>query len=150
MTRWNNSKMQATLITSYKFRNALLIDDNHIDNMINKRILLNHDIAENIHVSISGAEALHYLDEHQNDPDLFPDLIFLDIRMPEMDGFQFLDAYEQLQTPLKSSTIIYMLSSSLDPTDQRKVAENKYVFKFMGKPLSQSHLQTLLNEKKPD
>lgn len=128
---------------SCRFKNALLIDDNHIDNMINQRILVNYSIAENIKSALSAAEALSFLGNHLHDEDLFPDLIFLDIRMPEMDGFQFLEAFELLDTPLKLRTKIYMLSSSLDPTDQRRVLESKYVLRFIGKPLVVSHLNYL-------
>ncbi len=126
-----------------RFKNALLIDDNHIDNMINQRILTNYSIAENIISSLSAFEALAYLNQHLQDENIFPDLIFLDIRMPEMDGFQFLEAFEKLNAPFKSRTKIYMLSSSLDPTDQRRVLECKYVLRFIGKPLTSSHLHNI-------
>lgn len=128
---------------SSRFKNALLIDDNHIDNMINQRILTNYKIAEHIVSSLSAIEALTYLNEHLQDESIFPDLIFLDIRMPEMDGFQFLEAFEKLDSPYKMRTKIYMLSSSLDPTDQRRVLESRFVLRFIGKPLIVSHLNYL-------
>ena len=130
-------------MNSCRFKNALLIDDNHIDNMINKRILENQGIAEHIIATLSGSDAITLLNEQLDQEDTFPDLIFLDIRMPEMDGFQFLEAFERLDTPYKYSTKIYMLSSSLDPTDQRRVLESKFVLRFIGKPLTVSHLTNI-------
>lgn len=142
MTGLIGTKVERTKIKmiTCRFKNALLIDDNHIDNMINQRILNNYSIAENIRSSLSAVEALVYLNQHLQDGNVFPDLIFLDIRMPEMDGFQFLEAFDKLETPFKLRTKIYMLSSSLDPTDQRRVLESKYVLRFIGKPLTVSHL----------
>jgi len=128
---------------SGRFKVALLIDDNHIDNIINKKILENNAFVDQIMVYQSAKEALEFLKIHSSDPELFPDFILLDIRMPEMDGFGFLEEFEKLESGLKVNTHIYILSSSLDPSDQRKVAENKLVSKFICKPLTSPHLQSI-------
>ncbi len=126
-----------------KYKRVLLIDDNQIDNIINKKILENQNFADQILTFQSAKDALEYLKNHSTNSDLFPDFILLDIRMPEMDGFEFLNEFEVLESEFKKSCHIYILSSSLDPIDQRKVAENKYVIKFIGKPLTGPHLSSM-------
>ncbi len=128
-------------MNSFKFKSALLIDDNQIDNLINKKILENNLFAEKIVVAGSAEVALDYL--KNGSPESTPDVIFLDIRMPEIDGFQFLDEYEKINSLHDNHPKIFMLSSSLDPKDQTKVRESKYVHKFLGKPLSNQHLLDL-------
>lgn len=123
-----------------KFKMALLIDDNPIDNAINQRILKNTDFVEDLVVYQSAKEALNYLKINAKDSNLFPDFILLDIRMPEMDGFGFLSEFEKIESDFKKFTTIYILSSSLDSSDQRKVNDNKIVTRFIGKPLTSFHL----------
>ncbi len=118
-----------------KFKQALLIDDNLIDNLINKKILEKNEIVENIKVYQSAIEAIDFLKDHLADKEEFPDFILLDIRMPEMDGFGFLEEFEKLDTQLKEETSIFVLSSSLDPADNRRMKANKRVVKFIRKPL---------------
>lgn len=126
-----------------KFKMALLIDDNQIDNIINKRILQNHNFVDKILTFQSAKDAIDYLKINSENFELFPDFLLLDIRMPEMDGFEFLDEFEKINSPFKGQCHIYILSSSLDPLDQKKIAENKYVIKFLGKPLTGPHLNNL-------
>ncbi len=122
------------------FKLAFLIDDNKIDNIINKQILLNHKWALDVQCYLSVREVLEYLRKYQNDQKYFPDFILLDIHMPEIDGFGFLEAFEKLETNLKDLTTIFVLSSSLDPYDQKKARENKFVSTFLCKPLTNQQI----------
>ncbi|WP_310094517.1 response regulator [Mucilaginibacter pocheonensis] len=120
------------------YKTCLLIDDNYIDNFVTRRILESSNFAEEIIVSQSPAEAIRLL----RDGDIIPDVIFLDIRMPIMSGFEFLQEYDAL--PINKNDIkIFMLSSSLDPTDMKESLSNKYITQFIHKPLTVKALEEI-------
>lgn len=121
------------------YKTCLLIDDNYIDNFVTRKILESGNFAENIIVQQSPGEALIAL-EHGA---IKPDVIFLDIRMPQMSGFEFLEEYGKLQMENKEVVKIFMLSSSLDPTDMSLSSGSKYVAQFIHKPLTYESLEDL-------
>jgi CheY-like chemotaxis protein len=122
-----------------KFKLVLLIDDDPIINYINKRLMEIHGIAENIISFISPQEALNYLKKSV----VYPEVIFLDIYMPMMDGFEFMEEYENFPESIKANTRIMILSSTEDPEEIERVNNNKRFEQFMGKPLNIEHLKSL-------
>lgn len=88
----------------------------------------------NIIVKTDGSEALYYLKNKSSD--LLPNLIFLDINMPVMNGWEFLDAYEELSDDLKAEVVVMMLTTSSNPDDASKAKEYEVLQDFMTKPLS--------------
>lgn len=124
-------------MTNYK--TCLLIDDNYIDNFVTRRILESGNFAEKVIVSQSATDAINLLKAGLTRPDV----IFLDIRMPLMGGFEFLQEYDKLEIEGKGNIKIFMLSSSLDPTDLRKSTNNKYITQFVHKPLTQKTLDEI-------
>lgn len=121
------------------FKTCLLIDDNYIDNFVTRKILEGGNFAEKIIVVRSATEAISEL----RAGNIKPDVIFLDVRMPLMSGFEFLDEYDQITSLDKGNVKIFMLSSSLDPLDMRKSTDNKYITQFIHKPLTQKALEEL-------
>ncbi len=121
---------------TYKHKTALLIDDSYIDNLINRKILENNNYAENITVIDFPKVAIEYVKESILSGENTPSVIFLDLRMPEMSGFEFLKALENIPELKPDQIKIYVLSSSLDPSDMKRIRENKLVAKFIGKPLT--------------
>jgi CheY-like chemotaxis protein len=117
-------------------KRILLIDDNPIDLMIHEK-LARRMWGENTVVikKTGGAEALSYLDQC----DELPDLTLLDIKMPEMDGFAFVNAPRQ--RPFAEQLPIFMVSSSIDPTDKHQAREDNLVVGFLEKPLSLEQLK---------
>jgi CheY-like chemotaxis protein len=120
------------------FHTCLLIDDSPLDNFINYKMIKRANFADDIVISDNPVQALSLL----KDGAVHPDVIFLDIRMPVMNGFEFLQEYDKIDID-KDHTKIYMLSSSIDPNDINKANKNKYVSKFITKSLSQEILLAL-------
>lgn len=117
-------------------KHVLLVDDNPVDNYINRLIITKTQLAETISVVQSGLEAIDLLKQFLSNGERFPDLIFLDIRMPIMDGFEFLDAYDGFPHEHKATCKIIMLTSSKDERDIERANQNPHVRKFISKPLT--------------
>lgn len=122
---------------------VMLIDDNIIDLKINSKIILISKLFDDIIQFQSGEEALSYLSKYIDQPDKLPHLILLDIQMPEMDGFEFLDSYKTFPNQLKDKCLVAMLSSTLDFGDIKKAEANPHVIKLLKKPLMTAELETI-------
>jgi CheY-like chemotaxis protein len=125
----------------FKFDRVLLIDDNDIDNFINERMITTSYFSNQVIVKNSGESALQYLKDN-SDKDL-PQVIFLDLNMPVMDGFAFLTEYENLPENVKSHCKIIVLSSSISPEDINRASTNQYVVKYVNKPLNEKYLDAI-------
>ncbi len=128
------------------FQRVFVIDDNETDRYIAKRMIQKYRFAEEIIVMESAPKALEYLLSLSDTPELLPQFIFLDIRMPEMDGFEFLKEYENLPEKIKSTCVIMMLSTSLDKTDHERAIASSYINRFLNKPLDKEKMEMLEKE----
>lgn len=122
---------------------VMLIDDNETDNFISRRIIELTEFAHKVEAKNSGKEALEYLHSHQSNPELLPDLIFLDINMPIVDGFMFLYEFENLSPTVKQKSKVVILSSSDNQRDINRLINNEYVIKYVTKPLTQTALDEI-------
>ena len=122
----------------------MLIDDNIIDLKINTKVIQISQLFDEIIQCNSGDEALNYFNVHSNNLAQLPNLILLDIQMPEMDGFEFLDNYKSLPKEWKANCHIAMLSSTLDFGDIHKAEANPFVLKLLKKPLIPVELSSLV------
>jgi CheY-like chemotaxis protein len=129
-----------------KFKKVMVIDDNEIDRYIANRNITKYDFAEEVITMESSRAALNFLDSIKDQPHELPQLIFLDIRMPEIDGFGFLEEYAKLSDSVKQNCIIMMLTTSLNPSDHERAANNKYVNRFLNKPLDKEKIDTLISD----
>ncbi len=128
---------------TFKYKNVLLIDDSYIDNLINRKILDNNNYAETITVIDSPLEAFEFVSNALHNGTNIPEVIFLDLRMPLMNGFEFLKALVELPDLKPGLIKIFVLTSSLDPEDIKRIKENKLVSRFIGKPLTNQILEEI-------
>ena len=126
-----------------KYSLVMLIDDNELDNFVNKKMIEAEAFAGATTIHPSAQSALDYLKKNEGSADLIPGLILLDIMMPEMDGFGFLDAFEKLADSVKTKCKIVMLSTSDSFKDLNRANQNKYVKRFLNKPLTPQVLAAL-------
>lgn len=119
---------------------VMLVDDNDTDNFISKRIIEITEFASRVEVKNSGKSALEYLEQEKNNPEQLPDIIFLDINMPIVDGFVFLFEYEAFPDEVKNHCKVIILSSSNNKRDIAKIVDNEHVIKFITKPLTEKAL----------
>ena len=122
---------------------VMLVDDNDTDNFISKRIIEITKFAKRIEIKNSGKSALEYLEKNKNNVADLPDLIFLDINMPIVDGFVFLFEFERFSEAIKNKCKIIILSSSDNKRDIDKIVNNDYVVKFITKPLTENVLSEI-------
>ena len=122
---------------------VMLVDDNDTDNFISKRIIEITKFAKRIEVKNSGKSALEYLEKEQFNAKNLPDIIFLDINMPIVDGFVFLFEFEMFPEEVKNKCKIVILSSSDNKRDIEKIVDNDYVVKFVTKPLTEQALNEI-------
>lgn len=125
---------------------ALLVDDDQTTNYLNKLLLVRMDVADTLLVARNGQEALDLLQTRCKDISAaYPMLILLDVKMPVMDGFAFLEAYEQLPLEQRQAIVIVMLTTSLHPRDLDRV-ERLNVAGFLNKPLTKEKIYDILQQ----
>lgn len=126
----------------------LLIDDDETTNYLNHRLLSRMNVAPDIRVVTNGEEALAYLEKAQSGADdyPYPDLIFVDIKMSVMDGFEFLEQYQQLPEAQKKQSIMLMLTSSASFYDLEKLKAFPDVRQHVSKPLTEGDVRDVLRE----
>jgi len=122
---------------------VMLVDDNETDNFISKRIIEITKFAKRVEVKNSGKSALDYLKENQSSPDELPNIIFLDINMPIVDGFVFLYEFEKFSEVVRNKCKVIILSSSDNKRDIDKIVNNNHVIKFITKPLTEVALDEI-------
>ena len=122
---------------------VMLVDDNDTDNFISKRIIEITKFAKRVEVKGSGQSALDYLKENQNIADNLPNIIFLDINMPVVDGFVFLYEFEKFNELVRNKCKVIILSSSDNKRDIDKIVNNNHVIKFITKPLTEVALDEI-------
>jgi CheY-like chemotaxis protein len=121
-----------------KIENAWVIDDDHVFTYVVSRQMKGIDFCQNLLTYPNGLEALNALKSLGGSPELAPDVILLDLNMPVMDGWQFLDEFRKLESA--KSITIYIVSSSINVEDQVRASSYQEVSHFYVKPLKKDDL----------
>jgi len=127
-----------------------LIDDNDSDNFLHEIVITDLNCAEKISAFSNGKEAIDYLNELNKQGASFPQFIFLDVNMPIMNGWEFLEAYGKLDILENQPVMVLMLTTPLPQDQLDKANEIGNINEFLEKPLNVSSLRALLNKYYPN
>lgn len=122
-----------------ELKKILLIDDSEPFNYLSKAVLTDNKINCTVDEALNGQEALDYL----KNTNTCPDVILLDLNMPVMDGFDFLDEYAKMEG-CRDKSKLFVLTSSNRAEDKDRAVKNKYVMGYFDKPLSYFHIKEIL------
>jgi len=125
-------------------KSVVLIDDDAVTNFVNTRLLLKTQLVGQVHSIQSTEEALEYFGEISAGKEPNPFLVLVDIRMPIMDGFTLADEIFTRYPDLRGKSLVYFLSSSLDPKDEDRATSLGFCSGFLRKPLSMATLEEML------
>ncbi len=126
-----------------KLNSILLVEDDSITNFINERLLRKLNVAENIKIALNGYEAISIIQKTVKEAEPCPSLIFLDINMPVMDGFEFLNEFRLLDFPNKENVVIVVLTTSTNVTDIEKLKGSGNT-DFINKPLTREKVRDVI------
>ncbi|MFD0793499.1 response regulator [Mucilaginibacter litoreus] len=125
---------------------ACVVDDDEIYTFSVKRIIAKADIAEKTIFFHNGQVALDFLIANMQHTQDLPDLILLDLNMPVLDGWQFLDEFAAIMPGFSKRITVYIVSSSIDQADYERAKAIELVTGFIVKPLTVNHLHDILSQ----
>ncbi|GAB3914208.1 response regulator [Larkinella knui] len=124
----------------------LLIDDDPDDNYLHQLVIEESGLCDAVRSAETGLQALTYLTETHDSNYVRPDVILLDINMPGMNGFEFLERYCQLDEVLRSRLVLLMLTTSLNPVDKNRAGQFEDVKGYLTKPVTKEMLQEIIDQ----
>lgn len=139
-------------MSSPKLNSILLVDDDEISNLFNKIFIAKLNLDVEVDIVLNGEEALTFLNplvsnNETESPVLVPCLLLLDIKMPKMNGWEFMRDYEQrVDKALRDNIVVVMLTTSEDEGDAVKALKNPNIREFIQKPLSEKKVELLINK----
>ncbi|SOD81934.1 response regulator [Spirosoma fluviale] len=122
----------------------LLIDDDPDDNFLHQLIIDESNQCDAVRVVNSGVEALTYLTQISHPDYIRPDVVFVDINMPGMNGFEFLTEYQRLNSQLKGHVVVVMLTTSISTIDKQRASSLPEINSYRTKPLTLAMINELV------
>lgn len=122
---------------------VVLIDDNPIDHYIMRTMLYKNDICKQATYTFDGNMIIEFMEENKSDTSVLPDVIFLDLTMPDFSGWDFLEKFEKLKDNLEKPIELYVMTSSVRDADRERSIKYNCVSSFISKPLSKDVLNTI-------
>lgn len=127
-------------------KKLMVIEDDEIFVFITKKAIEKTGLVEVIKIFGNGQDALDFLEENIDNPDLLPEIILLDLFMPVMDGWGFLEEYGKLSPKMNKKAIIYICSASVSNEDIKKAGEISSVLDFIIKPVSKERILEIIEK----
>ena len=129
--------------------NVLLVDDDTIYQFVSCKTLESTGFVKRIQVCSNGEEAYHFLEENLRNPSELPDIILLDVNMPVMNGWQFLDAYQPLKSSISKDIQVFLVTSSIADQDKEYSKRYSCVLDYIVKPLAREKISQILSSASP-
>lgn len=126
-----------------KLNSILLVEDDEAINFISQMVIKKLDCANHVQVAWNGADALDYIKQCGEQACEPPELILLDINMPGLNGWEFLEEYCKLKQ--KEQVVVVMLTTSLNPDDKKRADSNPVIAAFKNKPLTPAVMEEILS-----
>ncbi|HLZ87430.1 MAG TPA: response regulator [Puia sp.] len=127
-------------------KNIFLIDDDPVFVFLTRKMIRSMNFKAEINEISDGLMAISYLSENIDKPELLPDIIFLDLSMPVMDGWEFLNEYALLQPRLTKKIALFIVSSSISPHEVERSKTFQVVHDFLIKPLAKGKIREIIEE----
>ncbi len=124
----------------------VLIDDNPIDHYIVRTMLYNNEACKQATYTFDGSMILEFIEENKSATNLLPDVIFLDLTMPNFSGWEFLDKFEKIKDSLDKKIELYVMTSSVRESDKERSSKYGCVNSFISKPLTKQVLNNICQQ----
>lgn len=132
---------------TFKYTTVMLIDDNEMDNFINQKIIEANSFADKIYTNTNGLSALEFLNnlyvKKETLEEMLPEVIFVDLNMPIINGFQFIEKFYEMPKEFVETSKIVILTSSLNAEDREIAKRLRPNIIFLNKPLTQESLSSI-------
>lgn len=132
---------------TFKYTTVMLIDDNEMDNFINQKIIEANSFADKVYTNTNGLSALEFLNnlyvQKENLNEMLPEVIFVDLNMPLINGFQFIEKFYEMPKEFVKTSRIVILTSSLNAEDKEIAKRLRPNIIFLNKPLTQESLSSI-------
>ncbi|MGV8092734.1 MAG: response regulator [Mangrovibacterium sp.] len=127
-----------------KIDTLCIVDDDNMFQLLTRIIVEKTKLVQKVKIFSNGKEAIEFLYAVQNQPEKIPDVILLDLNMPVLDGWGFLEEYIMIKPKLGKKIVIYIVSSSIDPEDIEKARTISEITDYLVKPVTQEKFIKIL------
>ena len=131
------------MTASPRYPLTMIVDDNELDSFVLKNILSANGFTSEAVLMADARSALDYLNTNYSAAEKLPRIIFLDIMMPGMDGFEFLEHFEKLPQEVRDKCRIILISTSESFKDLNRANKNRFVYRFLNKPITEAMLNAI-------